>query len=448
MTAYYVDSSASGSNNGTSWTNAYTAFGSAVTAATADGDIIYVHQGHTEALAANTTYTFANNVRVICSNDKTNAPPQTLGLMGTTGYIGHTSSSYSITLSGAYKVYLYGVTFRTAGDTSSGSIYLNQSDGGYFEVENCYLWVGTTSTSAGFSVGLSASSANSYSILKNCTLRFGATAQGIIQNNVNFIGCSISGSGSTPSTLFKASERGGICICEGCDWSLPGTALIASHIHVKTNFVFSNCKINNSLSSVLATQSPANPSSAEAFLYNCSGTTQYYHIAHHNAFGSTICDTGIYANDGASYDGTNRLSWKIVTTANCSYYTPYVSPWIDCYHSGTSAITPSLEICRSGSATAYQDDEVWGEFSYQGTDNTTLSVIVNDRKGLLAAAADQTTGALGAADWTGENATSWFGKLNPTAAITPYEIGHLRARVCVGEPSITVYVDPQIRGRS
>jgi hypothetical protein len=28
------------------------------------------------------------------------------------------------------------------------------------------------------------------------------------------------------------------------------------------------------------------------------------------------------------------------------------------------------------------------------------------------------------------------------------EIGHIRGRVCVGEPSITVYVDPQIRGLS
>jgi hypothetical protein len=91
---------------------------------------------------------------------------------------------------------------------------------------------------------------------------------------------------------------------------------------------------------------------------------------------------------------------------------------------------------------------VWGEFSYQGTSGFSLSTIVNDKMALAGTAADQTTGALGAGDWTGENATSWFGKLNPTSAITPAEIGHLRARVCVGEPEITVYVDPQIRGRS
>jgi hypothetical protein len=59
--------------------------------------------------------------------------------------------------------------------------------------------------------------------------------------------------------------------------------------------------------------------------------------------------------------------------------------------------------------------------------------------------AAQTTGALGAGDWTGENATSWFGKLHTTSTITPAEIGMLRARVCVGLASATVYVDPYIR---
>ena len=65
---------------------------------------------------------------------------------------------------------------------------------------------------------------------------------------------------------------------------------------------------------------------------------------------------------------------------------------------------------------------------------------------LLGTPADQAESIKSGADWTGENAAAWFGKLDSGAAITPAEIGHIRARVCVGEPSITVYVDPQIRG--
>jgi hypothetical protein len=52
--------------------------------------------------------------------------------------------------------------------------------------------------------------------------------------------------------------------------------------------------------------------------------------------------------------------------------------------------------------------------------------------------------AAGGATWTG-GTTPWSGKLATNATITPQEIGNLSARVCVGEPSITVYVDPQIR---
>jgi hypothetical protein len=171
-------------------------------------------------------------------------------------------------------------------------------------------------------------------------------------------------------------------------------------------------------------------------------------LYHADAFGETTVSNTIYANDGAAYDGTNKCSWKIVTTANCSYYYPYVSPWIDCYHSGTGAITPYLEILRSGSTIKYQDDEVWGEFSYQGTSGSTKATIVSDRMTLLGTAADQTASSLDASGWTGEDATNnAFMKLE-SGSITPAEIGHLRARVCVGEPSITVYVDPTIRGRS
>jgi hypothetical protein len=137
----------------------------------------------------------------------------------------------------------------------------------------------------------------------------------------------------------------------------------------------------------------------------------------------------------------------VASSANANFYSPYVTPWIPVYHDGTSAITPALEILRDGSATAYQDDEVWAEFSYQGTASSTRSTIVSDRMALLGTAANQGTGALAAGDWTGEGGTAWFGKLEP-ASITPAEIGHLSARVCVGEPSITVYVDPQVRERT
>jgi hypothetical protein len=161
-----------------------------------------------------------------------------------------------------------------------------------------------------------------------------------------------------------------------------------------------------------------------------------------DAFGSTVATIAYFADDGAKYDGTNGVSWLITTTANCSYYTPYVSPWIDKYHDGTSAITPYLEILRNISSEAFDNNEVWGEFSYQGTTGSTQATIVNDRMALLGTPAPQDNGA---ATWTGQDENFWVGELAPASAITPAEIGHLRARVVVGAPNTTVYVDPTIR---
>jgi hypothetical protein len=178
--------------------------------------------------------------------------------------------------------------------------------------------------------------------------------------------------------------------------------------------------------------------------YSCASGDTHYDFYYGDAFGETTVSSAIYATAGAQSGGAN-VSYKVVTTANCSYYTPYVGPWIAKPHTGTTAVTPSFEILRDGSATAYQDDEVWGEWSYQGTSGSTQASFVNDRMTPLGTPANQDTGALAAGDWTGENATAWFGKLAPASTITPAEVGHIYGRVVVGEPSTTLYYDPQIR---
>ena len=120
------------------------------------------------------------------------------------------------------------------------------------------------------------------------------------------------------------------------------------------------------------------------------------------------------------------------------------------YHSGTSAITPFLEGLRTSSANSYDDtvaqnDEIWAEFSYQQTASSTQATIDrSSEKALTAAAANQTSAKSATTDWTGELTYKSTFKLTG-ASITPAEIGMLRARVCVGEPSKTFYVDPTIR---
>jgi hypothetical protein len=259
-------------------------------------------------------------------------------------------------------------------------------------------------------------------------------------------GGSISADGTLPTVLFLSSgNTSGQIMCEGVDFSALTTTLVGSHGSVSRTCYFANCKFGSGMT-VLATQTPTNKGSARVFVFDCSSGDEHYKLEYHDAFGSLTTDVAVYANDGAQYDGTNRCSWKIVTTANCSYYTPFVSPWIDVYNDDiATAITPYLEALRDNSTTALNDDEVWGEWAYKGTASSTKTTMVNDRKALEAAAANQDAG-VGTSGWTGGTSSDWSGKLEAPASFTPAEKGHIRARMCVGLPSATVYVDPQVRG--
>jgi hypothetical protein len=93
----------------------------------------------------------------------------------------------------------------------------------------------------------------------------------------------------------------------------------------------------------------------------------------------------------------------------------------------------------------FNDDDIWGEFSYQGNTGSTQADFANDRCTLAnKLTAGEQPQASSSIAWTGATGTPGKFKLE-SGSITPAEIGHLRARVVVGEPNITVYVDPQIR---
>lgn len=439
MTIRYVYSGASGAGTGADWTNAYTTFGAAVTASNANGDLIYVADDHNEALSGNTTYTFAANVAFLCVN-------RTSGLISTGAFIGHASSARSITLAGGVTVVGYGVEFGVA--NLGPNITISNTTNAHFNLERCKLTFATTSSTSSLTLGYGAAVASkSFVRLKNCTLKFGSTSQTIRpRGQVEIEGGSIDATGTAPSVLLQgvSSSYGCSVIATGVDLSLVTGTLVGDNSSGTEGFVFKNCKLGSGVVP-LATQTVTNLSSTSVWLYDCAAGDQHYHIAHYDAFGSTVVDTGIYANDGAQYDGTNRCSWKITTTANCSYYTPYVSPWFGRYHSATSAITPSIEILRDGSTTAYKDDEVWGEFAAKTTASSTQATFYDDRMTPLATAANQAAG-VGTSGWTGKGASAWSGKLAPGSSFTPAEIGHLMARVVVGKASATVYIDPAIRG--
>jgi hypothetical protein len=454
MTTYYV-SSVDGSNadDGLSWANAKaslsenTAAGANGAIATASGTgphLIYVDSAHSEAMTADATMTALADLRIISVNRSGSDAP----LAG--AIVGSQATNYAVTLGGAFDCYVYGISFRNGQGNSSKEVSLGSTDGNHFEFESCDVYLSGTGSGSAAKIGTTGSATNVWVTLRNFAVRFGAASQKLwLMGRGEAIGLSVSlaNSGAAPTKLLGCQGNGIVWTIDGSDLSNIGSSTVVENAASvgSISFTFINCKFGSG--TILEDPTTVlNRGQTTVWAFNCASGDTHYAMFHGDAFGTTTVSTVIYANDGASYDGTNRCSWVITTRAsNCSFFTPYVSPWIEMYNADVStSITPYLEGLRDGSATVIQDDEVWAEFSRQGTSGYPLAVFSNDRMTLLGTPANQTS-TLAAGDWTGEAGTYSTFKLAAPSAFTPAEIGPLKARVIVGEPGLTIYVDPKVR---
>jgi hypothetical protein len=449
MATYFLWSGAGGAGTGADWTNAFTTYTAALAAATASGDIIKVHKTHQDTISASITYTHQNHISVICvDKDASDAPSE----MGASYWIGHNSTTYPIAINGAFRVYLYGITFRVAG-ASAASLALNNSDGGHFEYENCLFWFDNTSAAAitrGVLIGNTET--NAFTRWKNCTLRYNAGTVNNMKVSGRFVmeGGSLSSAGGATATFIEpVMSRAGLTEANivGADLSHFGSAnLLGNATGIPARANFSQCKLGSGYV-MLATQTLLNRSSAEIYVFDCFGGTaddasEHGRFAYANAMGSIVSDDVIKLSAGAA-----GQSWKITTTGYCSYYTPFETPWISLYNTGTSAIEPYLEFLRNNDSTSstYDNDEVWIDVMAKTTADSTASTLYTDRMALLGSPAAQTSSALGAGDWAGESGTCAYGVIK-APSLTPAENGHIMARVCVGiEIAGKLHVDPQIR---
>lgn len=445
MATLFVASGGSNTSPYETWAKAATSLQTALTAATA-GDTVVIQYNAVpttdSALSADTTYTFPNRIWLVsASNDGGSA--YTLTAMGTGNYIGHSSSNRSITLSpgsNKAKVFIYGVTFRTAGSTADSILIGTAANlGGVFILENCYLWHGNTSTSSRIAVQAAASAE-----LVDCTLRFGATAQYFeVSGHTEMVNCTVTSAGSIPSSLFM--NGAGSVHATGCDFSQVTGNLLGDSSSVSHNCIIrlERCKLGSGVSYVAALTNNQGRR-PEIWVFDCHSGDTHMQFAYANALGTLTLDTGIYFTSGAA-----ALSWKVVTTSYCNSRTPFQTPFVDLYNTATSAITPYFEILRDGSATAYKDSEVWAEFSAKDQSGFTQASIKTDRVALATyvsagTGSDQANGA-GTGSWTGEGGTAWSGKIDSGASFTPAEIGYIRGRMNFGVASETIYMDPEIR---
>lgn len=450
MTVYYVDSAA-GSNTSPydTWAKAATTL-AAVDALDAAGDTIYVASTHNESIASSTIWSWAGSVgsptKIIVADKTSGAPPATIA----TG--GAVSCSASANMDWRGDVYTYGLTFNIGIGASSNTFQDNIANQQHF-FEKCVFNVVAT---AGLIKPQTGFSGTSRIVWKDCDVKF-ANASGQIVSSADFrwSGGSILAGSTAPTTLFACGNTGlgGPTLVENVDLSNGGSSMNIFSSTGNGLMLIRDCKLPASWSGSLFTGTIQPGCRAE--MHNCDSGDTNYRLAVADYNGTIVSNDVIGTTDvtgSSKFNGAtelSRFSWKMDSGSGALYpmrslATPDILVWNDAVGSSK---TFSIEYVAdtnvaagqgAGTASAFQNNEVWVELAYLGTSGFPLGSRVESRPAnILTTPTDNSAGGT----WTTTGLTTpKTGKLSVT--FTPQEKGYVIARVCIGKASKTIYVDP------
>ncbi len=443
MADIYVRSSdGSNSDNGSTWALAKATLAGAA-AIDAAGDTIWVASGHSESSAAWQTITLAGTanspVRVLCCDDTGNPEPPTALA---TGAVVKTTASGAILVTGGHA-YIYGIHFHAGSSSNSTFVALqgNPSASQAQTYERCLLRLGTTSTSATIRVCSSAPAATSRTVLKDCDVQFANASQRILVygGDLEWNGGALI-MGTSPNYLLIAGGAGypANVRISGVDFSAAdaGMHIANGQASGSLDLVVRRCKLPASWSGSLLDGTVLAGNRAE--MYDCDAGGTNYKLWIEDFVASLRDDTGIYL-DGGAYDGTTRLSHKIVTNANCNnlsgrFYTHEFTVWNDVV-SGT--VDVEFEIVHD-SATDLTDAEIWPEVLVRESASDTLGTWVSGGVAdILAAGTDWPNSS---ETWTGIGGFSNPNKQTLSVTIAPRVAGPLMCRIVVAKASKTLYL--------
>jgi hypothetical protein len=432
MTTYYVDSNATGGTNaGTSWTNAYLSFWNIPSTTLADTDIVYVASNHVDAdPGAAKTLTGPSTANTLAKVISVTS--------GTTTYaagaqIKTTGGSYALRIDNAIN--FYGITFVSGAnvDYRPGTSALQQFYSCTFKLGN------------GSSLLNGGSSGPAY--FYNCTYDYSADTS----NSGNSV---IGGRGPIyiyGGTYVKATSynRTGVIIdggsaaprpavVSGLDLSVIGSTNDLTNMSYAEAW-FINCKLPSTWS--IKSADGTLPTSLVT-VYNSDDNTddpRFYMRSDRNA--NLTMTTSVYRSSGASIEGSANFSWQVVTLAVCSESRPFMTEWMNGTVSSTGSKTFSVAVANN--TETLHDDDIWLEVEYMGDASTPKYTLGSDQRTNGSA----NTGASTTAQTT-DGTSSWTGTLSTLqtldVTVTVNQAGLYRARVCVGKPSLTVYIDPKV----
>jgi hypothetical protein len=432
MANQYVRSGASGSNNGTSWANAWTTLAAAYTGGAA-GDDFWVSDDHSEAQGSNMVVicpgTLALSCRTICVNHAGSVPPVSADLRTTATVT--TTGGFNIGFTGC--TYIYGITLSCGSGASTAIMTLGGSVITDLYFDTCQIAIPGSTTSQ---VVVGNSSAQGYRVTWNNTTYLSASAGSSIQGNGagEFVWkntpSAIAGA-AFPNNLFGVSNTGqGSVLCDGLDLSaLSGKTLVAMQAK-QSAFYFKDCKFPSSITVNAA------PTTSAANIYvirSASGATAYT-MEKHNYRGDQTTETTIVRTGGATVNGT-AVSMKIVGSAGAQWQDPFESePLVIAPAAAGSPVNITVYGVWAGGSVP-TNKQVWMEVGYLGSSSTPLLTFVTGTiADPLAAASNQPT-----------DTSTWGGSTTPfklTATVTPAMLGEMYIVIKVASTNAT-YIDPQ-----
>lgn len=389
------------------------------------GDTFWMADNHAETRAAALTLTSpgtaANPCYIYCV-DHTVASPTAADIVSVpTGSITTTGNS-GLVFNGIG--YYQGIIFSCGSGAVAALINVNSIETLF---KTCSLRkLGTTGTASAITLNCN------WCVLDNTSVQFGATA-----DRLNFVGNGLWK--NTPNAVLGATFPATlISDTAAAAWLVDGVDISALAAGQTICLPGSNCKLQFTrlklgAGAVLAT-TPAVPGSSASFVQCDSGATNYTQ-ALSNYQGTLTQETTIVRSGGAS-DGTTPLSWKLVSTANSKWISPFESFPIPIWNDTVgSSVTATVEIVAAG---ALNNDDAWLVIEYMGSTLTPQGSFASNTK-----ANNLATGtALPTSTATWASSPGFPQKLVVT--FTPQMKGYIFAYVYLAKLSQTLYADPLV----
>lgn len=434
MSTIYVDSAASGANNGTSWTDAFTSLGS-TTGANA-GDTILVDDGHDQALSAATTWTWSNgttaNPVVILSVDKAT------DALSAGAVVRHTNSN-NLALQGSIRV--HGLTFGIYGDMILGS-----SSSASMTFESCAFQVASGAT--GNRRLQITSSANGGSVYRfrggSIDLDTGGASNGFVQiqsaGKVELVGVSVRAN-SAASQIFMLQARPIALRLVGCDLSASTeTTLVNWNGAPGATAEFAGCRLPSGYTPATGTIALGNRLTLERSVAGSISVPPLGLIYEASEAGTIQSTLSRYRTGGAD-DGVNANahSWELAAGSSAKEaITPLASPPLMRWVAGGSSVTLTVYVA---SGTTLNDDDFWIELT--GPDDSSPAYaeahVVSTRMNPQGTPSALTTD--GTSTWNGTGVGT---KQKVSVTYTPTLAGPVAVRAYLAKPSTTCYLDPYL----